>query len=481
MYVKLTGFAPDADETEPGIITDCENMIPTLIGMKAMPSGTSANLPALAAPVRSCVVATKTDNSRRTFAATQTQIYEASAGAWADVSKVGGYAGGTESRTRFAQYGNVTIATNKTDPMQASTTGAFADLSVSAPKASIVETVREFVLAFDTNDGTYGDQADRWWCCKQGDHTSWTPSVADQSATARLLASPGPITAAKRLGDDIVVYKDKSMYLGRYSGPPYVFDFQLLSSDIGALSQEAVVNTGTFHLILGYDNFYIFDGARPRVIENKITDWFFSNLSQSYRHLVASLHDRHNSRVYWFYPTSSATRDKFICYNYRADKWGKGSLTVQAAMEYISGGYTIDSLASTWSTIDALPNIPFDSPFWNAGSPSPAYFDSSNLLRTLSGVASTSTLTTGVAGSDETFSLVRSIRPRFATSPRTATLTHSFVSNLGEAMTSGTPININNGKFSVLKRAKWHKGLFTFDGDVEITGLTVEAVENGRE
>src|SRR5574340_623556 len=38
-YQVFTGFAPDLDPTSPGIVTDIDNMVPTLKGLKGAPSG----------------------------------------------------------------------------------------------------------------------------------------------------------------------------------------------------------------------------------------------------------------------------------------------------------------------------------------------------------------------------------------------------------------------------------------------------------
>ena len=48
----LLGFAPDADPTTPGVITECTNLIPFEAGMKGAPVATSVGAAALAAACR---------------------------------------------------------------------------------------------------------------------------------------------------------------------------------------------------------------------------------------------------------------------------------------------------------------------------------------------------------------------------------------------------------------------------------------------
>jgi hypothetical protein len=214
--LELTGFAPDLDPETPGILTDCNAIIPTTQGLAAANSLVTSGLPALAGTPTAAYVAELLDGTKRTFAATNTAIYEAVGGAWVDRSRGGGYTG-TE-RQRFCVFGNIVLDANRTQSIgAASPGGAFADIA-GAPTAKIICTAAGFVMALNVNGGAFGDQPDGWWCSALRDHTNWTPSIATQCANGRLLDSPGAIRAGVPLGSDIVAYKNTSMYLGRYQG-----------------------------------------------------------------------------------------------------------------------------------------------------------------------------------------------------------------------------------------------------------------------
>jgi hypothetical protein len=97
----------------------------------------------------------------------------------------------------------------------------------------------------------------------------------DSSRRDTLVSSQGSITAGRRFGSVIVVYKKNSMYLGVYVGPPTVWEFNLIQGDAGALSQEVVVNIGTAenpkHIFMGEDDFYVYDGSKPiRIGTNRV-------------------------------------------------------------------------------------------------------------------------------------------------------------------------------------------------------------------
>ena len=146
--IELIGFAPDLDTTTPGVLTDCTQLIPTERGMAAAPSAVGVSgLGALAAECRGAAVLTNTSGTRRTFAGTQTKIYELASGTWSDVSG-GTYTGSSENRWCFAQFGNAAIATNDTENIQASTAGTFSAIA-TAPKARLLVAAKDFVQTTD--------------------------------------------------------------------------------------------------------------------------------------------------------------------------------------------------------------------------------------------------------------------------------------------------------------------------------------------
>lgn len=210
MRVPLTGFAPDLDPTTPGVLTDCDSIVPTTSGLAAAMSLANAGLPALADVPTGAYATQLLDGSKRMFAATNGKIYENTSTTWTDRSRAGDYSGA--QRQRFCVFGNNVLAANRSEVIgQAAPGAAFVDIA-GAPQASILVSVAGFVMALDTSDATYGDRPDGWWCSGIRDQTQWTPALATQSENGRLIDTPGRITAGAALGDVCVAYKATSMY-----------------------------------------------------------------------------------------------------------------------------------------------------------------------------------------------------------------------------------------------------------------------------
>lgn len=473
--IQFTGFAPDLDPTAPGAITDCTNLVPTLRGYVGAPSGADVGMDALAAAALTASVMTKLDGANRLFAGTTTKLYEKASSAWTDVSRATAYNASDLYPWRYAQFGDASLAINKGDVLQQSSTGAFAD--VTAPKAAVLCVASGFVVLGNTNEATYGDSLDRWWCSEYLVTTGWTPAISTQCTTGRLVDTPGSITGMKALGHDLVAYKDRSMYLGRYVGPPGVWDFTLIPGEIGCSSQEAIADIGTAHIFIGFEDIYLFDGGLPKPIGSPLREWFFSDLDPAYRYRIRSAHDRANSLVYFYYPRTgnSGGLNGCIVYHYKSDRWGVAHRTIEATVEYVTGGYTYNTLPIT--TWDSWPEVQLDSPFWTASTKYVAYIGTDHKIYSLTGASASATMTTGDYGNEDNYSLLSRVTLRYLAKPTSATMTNYYQDEHGGAWTEDATITESSGRFDVLRSSVWHRVKFTFTGDFEISGAAAATTE----
>lgn len=482
MYQQIAAFAPDLDPTTTGIMTALSNMAPTMRGYAGAPSAQSVGLPALASAASGAAVCTKLDSTKRILAGTATNLYEVALSAWIDQSRtVGGAYNATTTRWRFAQFGDDSLAVQKGDVIQRSSSGAFADIS-GAPKANCIATSSGFVMVADTSEASFGDSPDRWWCCGAFDAAAWTPSVTTQATTGRLVDTPGKITGLMNLGSNIIAYKDRSMYIASYVGAPNVWNFQNIPGDVGTPSQEAIVNIKTAHVFMGYEDFYLFDGSRPAPIGAEIRKWFFdSRLDPAYRYNVIGTHDRNNGCVWFFYPTvgSNGALTDAIIYNYRVNKWGVATQSIECALEYYSPSITYEGIGTLFSTYDSLPDVSYESPFWTASTPLPAVVGTDHIVKSLSGSCASSSLTMFDMGDDETFTTATKVRLRHAVAPTTSTMTHLRTDVQGNTFVSDQTSTEADGKFDVLSAARWHRLKFDFTGDHEELGVSVTYAGNG--
>lgn len=484
MLVQLLGFAPDADPSVMGVITNAAGILPSLKGIKGAPSPVASGMATLAATCVGAALLTKLDSTTRLFAGAPQKIYEAGASTWSDVSRAATYTTAVSGVWRFAQQANVSFASNGADTIQASvSTGAFSCIA-GAPIASIVETVGKFVFAINTSTNAHGVQ----WSAL-GDYTSWAASVATQAGSDNLTATAGGNTAGRKFGNTIVIYKKNSMFLGVYAGPPTVWEINVnqIPGDVGALSQEVVVNIGTpdnpKHIFMGESDFYVYDGSRPIPIgTNRVKQEVFGALIQSKSGACKALHDKKNSLVYFYYPTSETNQPNSCrVYNYRTDKWGVDDRQIEATVDYVAAAVSYDGLGALYATYDVFPNQSYDTAFLGATQTQPALFTTSHVLKTLTGPAGATSLTTGDIGDDAKMTLATRVWPRFIQAPTTAMLTNYYKLASGDALTADNSVTLSSGRFDFLREARWHRLQFDFTGDWEMSGFAPEWEIGGDE
>lgn len=481
MIVKLLGYMPDADPTVIGVLTNCSGAVPSLRGMKGAPSPADSGMATLAATCQGAAVLTKLDGTTRFIAGAPQKLYEAGSSTWTDVSRAATYTTSATGKWRFAQQGNVSLAANGADTIQASTSGAFSCVA-GAPVANIVETVGKFVFAIGTPTNAHGVQ----WSAIN-DYTSWTASIATQAGSDLLTATPGGNTAGRAFGSEIVVYKKTSMYLGIYVGPPNIWEFRLLPGTAGAMSQEAVVNIGTtenpIHIFMGADDFYIYDGSKPVALGNaRVKNQVFNSISQARSSACAAHHDQKNNIVRFYYPTiDTVFPNSCVVYNYRTNQWGVDDRQIEAITDFVSPSVTYGGLGSLYATYGDFPALSYGVAFVGSTQTLPAVFNTSHVLKTLTGPAGSSSLTTGDFGDDSRVTLATRIYPRFITAPTSATLTNYYKMASGDSLTTDDTFTLSSGRFDFTREARWHRLQFNFSGDWEMSGFSPEWMISGRE
>jgi hypothetical protein len=465
----LIGYAPGVSVTTPGAMMTCASIVPTDTGLRAdgTPEISYAGPSTSNHPVGFAIL--DVDNStHRTFYGTEINLYEYNGSTWDDRSRGGAYSLSDGVHWSFAQFGATSLASNIDTVVQSSASGAaFADIS-GAPKAAILVSVLTsaggFVLAFNTIDGTYGTRTDAWWCCAANDVTTWTPSIARQCATGRLVSQDGPILAAKRLGVDMVVaYKRTSFYVGRYVGGDVVWQWQEYTG-WGCLGLDGVadIGGGAHFSVDSINGAYIFDGVRPFKVDQQLGFGYFTSQSSiTQPDLIKIVYQRNSNRVRIYYsntgfPTYTTTVG--LAYSLTSKMWGRSDLTC--------GPMSISTANNGLYIV-----IPTGS--------SPAY----SIYR-LTGDATSSSFTTNWFGDDKSLSMLNEVLLRYnlpsftITKSPTAASVQAYSSmwllntrTTGPSASYSDDPGSHHGRFTLRQTARWHQLEFTLTGNHEIIGF----------
>lgn len=232
----------------------------------------------------------------------------------------------------MAQYGNVTICVNGAAQATVSSTGGNFAAIADAPNGEIVVVQSNAVLILNTDA-----DADGWHASDVGDYTNWTTG---ESASGRLIATPGPILAAVPFGDGVLAFKSDAIYRIRYVGGQVKWASELLYYGVGCAYLGQPANTrakyhiapgGSIVLFASYYDFattqptsylYAFDGVSPpqrvnietTVLEGPIT---YNPQEDVFAVVARDFLSGDNINVYFYCPTSNA--------------WGKCTIDVDAS------------------------------------------------------------------------------------------------------------------------------------------------------
>lgn len=353
-FVPLN-YQPDLDcswEYSPGAVTDMQNFVPRRRGTYAswsahISNSKIADYSRTEYPVIAGIVRLPTGNVR-CFAFEKQAIYELTDTTTAtDRSKGGGYSASTTTWT-WTMFGSACIATNLADTPQYSTSGAFADLAGSPPKAQFVVSQLGFIMFLNFDDGT--STPDGWYCSQLENPTgSWTPDNATQCAKGRLYDTPGPITAACALRDSVVAFKADSIYVGDYIGDTtngIIWGWRLISDKVGCSAPHGVALLNDRLYFIHRSNVYEFDGSSVRPIGMPVVNYVVSELmgAGSVIGYVQAMVDQREGLVFWCFPSGVPTSviDYALVYNVFTGRFG----FVTALSTAASGTHTTDFYAS---------------------------------------------------------------------------------------------------------------------------------------
>ena len=254
-----------------------------------------------------------------------------------------------------AGFGNAIVACNYLNDTQISTGTTFSAIGSGCPKARLVAANNNFTMLADYDDSV-NQYADGWWCSAIGNATSWTASLATQAANGRILDVSGPIRALVAYKDTFVAFKDNSIHILEYVGPPYIWSVRTVTNAVGAHGPRAVCELRGVLYFVHSSGLYSFDGSNITSIGDVVENTFLALANEVRRKITLSgtaptgtslataqvvADDVEN--IIWFsltsYDTSEGTRSYLYSfgYNVTSGKWGSvnGAMTTSTVRQVV--------------------------------------------------------------------------------------------------------------------------------------------------
>lgn len=495
--ISFGPYLPDLPPFQNPGSSNMLNVLPKTVGSYGPAPSLLAITNALAARCQGSMFTKDNAANVYGFAGDVSVLYQYVSGSldWADVSGTT-YNTLPEERWSFTVYGELVIATNFTDPIQALALGdaAFADLAASAPKARYATVVKDFVMVANTDDGVDGPVPQRVWWSAIDDPTTWP--------------TPGTVTAAQLLSDyndlageggwnqgivgglsgaDVIILQEKRVFRGMFVGPPVIFSFDVIEGARGTPAPGSVVSVGPVCFYLGDNGFYACDGITSKAIgQGKVDNTFWEMVDQQYLYRIVAAADPFNKLIYWAFPgpqNQAGLCNYILTYNYEIDRWSLQQLEVEDLLRSYSTGYTMDGL-DVFGDMESMPQISLDSRTWTGGLLNLSGFTPEHKLANFSGPNLAASMDTSEAQlNDKGRAFVSRVWPM--TDAQTAEVQVGYRDNLytNPTFTSPVPLNSTTASCPVRANGFYHRVRMDIPAGAEwqhAQGVQFDAVPAGR-
>jgi hypothetical protein len=191
----------------------------------------------------------------------------------------------------------------------------------------VVATAERFVFAL----GASGFRRRVQWS-DQDAETTWTPSSTNQAGDFDLQTG-GQIMCGKKLRFGTLIWTDVDVHLASYQGLPFVYVFNRVGDNCGAISRGCAVAVDAAAYWMSPNGFFVFDGSM-RQIPCDVFDAVFGDLNQAQRSKITGWMNGQNQEVWWFYPSSGSTEiDRAVVYNVREQHWALHQIVRLSAVD----------------------------------------------------------------------------------------------------------------------------------------------------
>ena len=158
------------------------------------------------------------------------------------------------------------------------------------------------------------------------DFTQWVATPTNQAGSYRI-PTGSKIVAGIQGPQQGLLWTDLDLWAMQYTGPPFVYGFNKIGSNCGAISRHCTGQLNGAIYWMSQKQFFMSMGSGPQTIPCPVWDVIFQNINTSYLYKVTCGVNSQFNEVTWYYPSASSTEnDSYVKYNTVLQQWDYGSL-----------------------------------------------------------------------------------------------------------------------------------------------------------
>jgi hypothetical protein len=281
------------------------------------------------------------------------------------------FTGGIDDRWTGGVIGGILIMNNGIDPPQY-WAGDDAKLRTlpgwdSTWRAQVMVVFKQYILALGVSkDGVMNPNMVKWStsAVPGAIPTSWNETdLTLDAGEVDIAETPDLLVDALQLGDALVVYKQRSAYVIRLIGQPFIFQIQRLPGDSGMLFRGCAANTPLGHVVLTSGDVVINNGqGMQSVADGWVRRYLNQNIdSVYYKRAFVTVNPQENEVLVCIPEAGQTACSLALVWNWKDKTWGKRDLhnATFGAVGQISG----DAAFSIWDNDNESWEL--DSTTWN--------------------------------------------------------------------------------------------------------------------
>jgi len=218
---------------------------------------------------------------------------------------------------------------------------------VAMPERQIVAYGSSFTLAPDPLLVRWSDIED---------FTQWEGSVTNQAGSYRIPTGSKIVTGIQGPQQGLL-WTDLDLWAMQYVGPPFVYGFNKIGTNCGAISNHCVGTLNGAVYWMSQKQFFMSMGSGPQSIPCTVWDAVFQNLKSGvdnnglpYTDRICCAVNSQFNEVMWYYPSANGNgeNDSYVKYNIVMNCWDYGTLGRTAWIDQSVLGPPIGAGSDNW-------------------------------------------------------------------------------------------------------------------------------------
>jgi len=222
-----------------------------------------------------------------------------------------------------------------------------AGIFVAMPQRQIIAYGSSFTLSPDP-------LLVRW--CDIENYTVWNATVTNQAGSYRI-PTGSRIVAGVQGPQQGLLWTDLDVWAMQYVGPPFVYGFNKIGSNCGAIALHSVGQINNDVYWMSQKQFFRLSGSGVQAVPCSVWDAVFQNLKSGvdgnglpYTDRICCAVNSQFNEIMWFYPSASGNgeNDSYVKYNTIMNIWDYGSLGRTAWIDQSVLGPPIGAGSDNW-------------------------------------------------------------------------------------------------------------------------------------